>query len=488
MSLEEIQAAPSAKKWAANSFAISIIAHAAIAVLAVFIVAMVYEDKPQAEFVSDPPPRPRMEPRKLEMKVRANQLQRRSARPKLAPRLAAMTPSQIALPEIKKFSDSKQKVKRNASVLGNVGSGLGIGGGFGDGLGGGGGGFGLPQVMQDRCNPASRMARLQKSGGDARAEAAVSKGLQFIAGDQNSDGSFGQQYKVGMTGLALLAFLGHCETPDSPQFGVNVSKALEYLIGVATKGNDCELRTPGFNHWGYEHAIATYALCEAYTITRMEGLKAVVGPAVQRLIYGQSADGGWRYELNKESSDTSVAAWCIQALKAAHLTGLNLPDVDKALDRGTDYIQNMIRDDGAVYYAGKGFVNEGSLDGAGALCLQIWKKGDMRHTRKTLERIVKRADQFDWNGPNANLYSWYYETQACFQRGGSQWTRWNNAFQMNLIGSQSPDGSWPPTGKQGGGGGLDYHGGGGSKDARVYRTALAVLMLEVYYRYLPASS
>ncbi len=486
MSLEEIQTAPSAKKWAANSFAISVIAHAAIAVLAVFIVAMVYEDKPQAEFSSTPPPRPRMEPRKLEMKVRANQLQRRSSRPKLAPRLAAMTPSQIALPEIKKFSDSKQKVKRNASVLGNVGNGLGIGGGFGDGLGGGGGGFGLPQVMQDRCNPASRMARLQKSGGDARAEAAVTKGLTWLAGDQNSDGSFGQGYKVGMTGLALLAFLGHCETPDSPQFGVNVSKALEYLIGVATKNNG-ELRTPGFNHWGYEHAIATYALCEAYTITRMEGLKGVVAPAVQRIVYGQSPDGGWRYQLDKKESDLSVAAWCIQALKAAHLTGLNLPDVDKTLDEAIKYVEKCTHDDGGVGYM-PGHSPKGGLDGAGVLCMQIWKKGEMRHTRKTLERIVKRADQFDWNGPNANLYAWYYETQACFQRGGSHWTRWNNAFQMSVIGAQGPDGSWPATGGQANAGGLTWYGGGGNKDARVYRTALAVLMLEVYYRYLPSGA
>jgi hypothetical protein len=64
--------------------------------------------------------------------------------------------------------------------------------------------------------------------------------------------------------------------------------------------------------------------------------------------------------------------------------------------------------------------------------------------------------------------------------GGATWTKWNHMFQNEIAGSQSPDGSWPPT--QGGTAGLQSTAEGAGP---IYRTTLCVLMLEVFYRYLP---
>ena len=77
---------------------------------------------------------------------------------------------------------------------------------------------------------------------------------------------------------------------------------------------------------------------------------------------------------------------------------------------------------------------------------------------------------------NINLYLWYNCTMAMFQVGGKPWERWNRAVRDRVIGLQVQGegcdrGSWPPD---------DQY---GTQGGRVYSTALAVLTLEVYYRF-----
>jgi hypothetical protein len=89
-------------------------------------------------------------------------------------------------------------------------------------------------------------------------------------------------------------------------------------------------------------------------------------------------------------------------------------------------------------------------------------------------------DPLSWN-KDAYLYTWYYNTQAMFQKGGDAWKLWNGMFQKELLANQLPDGSYKP--EQAGENGAAATGAAGG-DADVYRTTLCTLMLEVYYRYL----
>ena len=88
-----------------------------------------------------------------------------------------------------------------------------------------------------------------------------------------------------------------------------------------------------------------------------------------------------------------------------------------------------------------------------------------------------------YRGPKADLYAWYYNTQACLMYGGAAWNKWNRMFQDEITQNQNPDGSWPPIGNPKNPGGKlqvdDYDPG------PIYRTTLCILMLEVYYRYIP---
>ena len=72
-------------------------------------------------------------------------------------------------------------------------------------------------------------------------------------------------------------------------------------------------------------------------------------------------------------------------------------------------------------------------------------------------------------------------------RGGDDWEFYNNLFRDQLLKNQNDDGTWKNVG---GGEKVDAVGAlyqGGSPMATHYRTCLAALMLEVYYRFLPAT-
>ena len=128
-------------RWIRNGVLISLGIHLAFLAVAASIVAIRSSFKPQATFFGDPPPLPRLEPRKLEMKVRVQDLQKSSARPRLQPRILAMSPTELGLPEIKtKPKPVQQKVRRTYASVGLTGIGQGIGGGTGTGAGGGMGG------------------------------------------------------------------------------------------------------------------------------------------------------------------------------------------------------------------------------------------------------------------------------------------------------------------------------------------------------------
>src|SRR5262249_48811338 len=76
------------------------------------------------------------------------------------------------------------------------------------------------------------------------------------------------------------------------------------------------------------------------------------------------------------------------------------------------------------------------------------------------------------------LYYYYYASQVMHNLGDKYWETWNPRMRDFLIRTQERDGckkgSWDPDG-------ADW----GKIGGRIYSTSLAVLTLEVYYRYLP---
>ncbi|MDD5260717.1 MAG: terpene cyclase/mutase family protein [Methylacidiphilales bacterium] len=329
-----------------------------------------------------------------------------------------------------------------------------------------------------------RAEAMSRSGGKEASEQAVLNALRWLQKVQNPNGTWGERWPGAMTGLATLCYLGHGETPmTSREFGSTVEKAINALLdaGAKNEGN-MTLRGKDFgdNESTYEHAIATYALCEAYTMTKDERLAPVVTKAVGYILKGQGPDGGWVYRYTKAvPSDTSVSGWQIQALKAAKLTGLPIDGIPDALDKAMKNLDRVYNPKTGAYGYHVPTDRAYSLTGVGVLCKVFWQENIDGSIRQSIKEIMA-GPPVKYDLPTCNLYAWYYHTQACFMVGGGAWAKWNRMFQDEIDRSQDADGSWPPNPKSKEG--LTT---ADTVDGSLYRTCLCTLMLEVYYRYLP---
>jgi hypothetical protein len=349
---------------------------------------------------------------------------------------------------------------------------------FGDGWGGEGNSFsGIPETMRKRCSLADRLDRLAKNGGNEQCEEAVMKALRWLKSTQLPDGSWPGN-KAAMTGFSVLAYLGHCETPNSEEFGDSVTRAIIYLVNLGMKNEgriiSSDLKS---NHWAYEHGIATYALAETYTFCNKLGinipnLDVVTKQAGDIIIKGQGESGGWVYRFAPTNGgDNSVGFWQIQALKACKHTGLWKEGAFKTVSRkALAWLDKSQGKNGAIGYRGPGG-GEPGLTGGGVLCFQMWGKGSSKNVRSGA-KLIRAKTAFKWEEKSANLYYHYYNAQAMINRGGDYWKFYNELFRDELLKNQKEDGSWN----------------NGTPHSTLHmNTCLATFMLEVYYRFLPAT-
>jgi hypothetical protein len=416
-----------------------------------------------------------------------NMLQKRPASPSsaMAKVIAANTvsPTAVPVPDVVVTTPST-----------DFGDSIDFGQGWGSGSMGTGGGFAtIPAAMRKRCSKEDRMERLAQSGGTPACEVAVEKGLEWLMATQNANGSWTNSNVPGMTGLALLAYLGRCETPISEKYGESCLRAITWLVDLGMKQNG-RLATNFASQAGpYEHAIATYALAEAATFSKELGinipnLMEVTQKAGQLIIDNQHPNGGWAYNYATGSgahTDLSVVAWQLQALKACQHTGLEFKGLTRAANRGLDYTEKLQNQQGGFGYNNPNTTHAGnyfSLTGAGVLSLQLWGKGNQAAVRRGA-RYIEQNTKFDYKTEFADLYGHYYEAQAMINRGGQQWRKYNDMFRDQLLRNQASDGSWTQPGANG-----KVRAAGAQYVQNVhYRTCLAILMLEVYYRFLPAT-
>ncbi|MCZ7644387.1 MAG: zf-HC2 domain-containing protein [Planctomycetota bacterium] len=379
------------------------------------------------------------------------------------------------------------------------------------GLGGGGGG-----AFGQRVGGGRRRLALQHGGGQ-KTEAAVDAGLAWLARNQEPDGrwdskKFGgaqgmweakpgdaaRTVDVAVTGMALLAFLGAGHTEKVGKYKENVRNAIDWVIA-----QQADTGTIGHDGGGYGHAIAGMALSEAAAMGRIERTKAAAQKAVDRTCGAgtkweeQSERGGWGYapyQLSTVTGDISNSGWHMMFVKSAKVAGLQVnPASLEGILKYLDAVERGKKEGDP--YSGHRYVYTPQDDisqvrptrcSIGLLCRQFFGTppeelaDGVNHMLETgkLPHSGLKADGAWQDGAGVNLYYCYYGTLVCFQQGGEVWKNWNEALKKALPPTQIKDGgpndgSWDPRGTN-----ADHWG-------RVGQTALSILCLEVYYRYLP---
>jgi len=363
---------------------------------------------------------------------------------------------------------------------------------------------------------AGRGDRLRRFGGNDASESAVELGLRWLARHEHKLGGWDANgfpnacpetdrcndpmaagdpgYSVGVTSLAILAFLGAGYSPKGGEHAEVIERALKYLVKI--QDADGGLTSAGRTNF-YNHSLATWALTEAYAITRDEQWKVPAQRAVDYLVDDQREAGGWDYYTKDASfstrNDTSIAGWAVMALKSAQLARLTVPE--KVFERARKLIASRTdKRTGELVYAdaspGTGRRGEG-LVAVGLVCrfyLGMKEEAPLRAGASRLMRnlpswdkmreAVEKAQRQNALPTDHNMYYWYYGTLAMFQVGGEAWSKWNRAMRDMLVKNQRRDGhrtgSWSPE-----------HSYIGREGGRVWATAVNVLNLEIYYRYLP---
>lgn len=330
---------------------------------------------------------------------------------------------------------------------------------------------------------ATRAELAAQRGGTAASEAAVERGLRWLAAHQLKDGSWHFDLRrspqcrgrcrdhgtipttTGATALALLPFLGAGYTHQDGPYHETVRRGLYYLAGRAIRtprGADLQEGTM------YAHGIATIAVTEACAMTDDKSLRDLAQSAVDFIVHAQHPAGGWRY-FPQQPGDTTVTAWQLMALKSAQLAGLHVPSTTwHAARRFLDSVQS---EDGSQY----GYQTRHPRMSTTAIGLLGRMYLGWRHRHPSLRRGIHVLAE---HGPSPNdLYFNYYATQVLHHFEGRPWMRWNHAMRDMLVETQADDGhesgSWQFS---------EAH----TRDAgRLYNTAMAIMILEVYYRYMP---
>lgn len=358
---------------------------------------------------------------------------------------------------------------------------------------------------------------LGRYGGGADTEAAVGRGLRWLAEHQEPNGAWSPdgfqrhcrhavlcqgrglaEHGVGVSALATLAFLGAGVLPTAAPavtgaagggpgraphpFSRNVQKALDYLLS----------RQDGRGAFGasedsflYSHGLALLAVSEAAALTASPVYRLAAEAGTRFSLSAQQEGGGWDYsDAPSQRSDLSITGWQVLALRAANGAGIEVPE--PSMERTRRLLARLFTPDGQGVYATAGPEAERrtiNMTAVGLLsALLLGSLPEESRMRRAVDRILRHPPDWRstgyWETSFQSYYYWYAATLALFHLQGDPWAAWNTLIKRTILPLQSrsphEDGSWPPEASW-----LGVSGG------RVYSTATAVLTLETYYRYEP---
>jgi len=333
--------------------------------------------------------------------------------------------------------------------------------------------------------------------GDAelRVGAAVTRGLDYLRRKQLDDGSWRSDigYKlmegyrvtssvldqrrsggghVGVSSLAVIAFLAGGHVPGRGPYGRVIERGIEYVLR-SVNPEDGYISENGSRM--YSHAFATLCLAETYGMTHQADLRQKLQDAVDLIVKSQNERGSWRYLPFAKDSDMSITVCQVQALRAARNVGLKVPRT--TIDRAIQYIKDSAVTDNEQYRGSFKYQpryhtrSSFPLTAAGVTALYGAGVYDDEDIERGLDFLQNTHNSLYRRFPHHYFYYYghYYAVQAMFIAGGRYWETYFPRVRGELLAEQRADGSWPNDVGPG----------------PVFGTAVACIVLQIPLRYLP---
>jgi Prenyltransferase and squalene oxidase repeat len=309
---------------------------------------------------------------------------------------------------------------------------------------------------------------------DEDTKKATARALEYLAGKQNSDGSWSDgpyNHNTAITAYAMLAFMAQGHLPGQGHYGPEVAKAARFLMASARKSDGYLVGARGGNM--YCHAMATLALAELWGQSGDDDIKPVLQKAVDLIVRSQNPQGGWRYEPAPTGADISVTIMTVMALRSGKNGGIHVPDT--TLKKAIEYIRRCYnRPSGGFAYQPGGHPGF-ARTAAGACVLILAGEYSDKEIPPAIAYLKKNFDS-----PVHFYYGHYYASHAMHSYAGvnpkdgpKDWSDWYGRLVTYFVKSrvQSSDGSWTNTNRR--------------EVGPVYQTSIAVIVLSVPAHYLP---
>ncbi len=319
--------------------------------------------------------------------------------------------------------------------------------------------------------------------------------------DEKAVGAGKPAYDVGVSGLALCAFLGAGYTNRGKHpYARVIGRGLRSLKKMQDAEGCFGPRRP--ERYRYNHAACSLAMVEAYGMTRSAIYRSSAQKSLDYIKQCRNPHAAWSYGMPPFRSDTSTTAWMVAVLHSAgRLNGymkrrgrsepLEIDDgalkgvrkwLDKVTDAETGRVKYRVGLSSDVRPQEKAFSpDKTEATTAIGILARIYSGEDPRKSaviKHGTALCLKKLPRWDAKGSSVEVYYWYFATLAMYQLGGDNWGTWSVALEKALLPNQRNDtthcefkGSWNPIGPWGADGG------------RVYSTAMLAMCLQAAYRY-----
>ena len=421
-----------------------------------------------------------------------------------------------------------------------------------------------PPATYQLRNLASRRDAAMKFGGTRESENAVERSLRWLAASQSPDGRWdaedfgagqvsvdengvdrkfaGREADTGLTALVTLAFLGAGYTHEGGRYAVEVDRALDWLIEQQQPdGNLCGEA----EHYArmYCHAMATYALAEAYGMQQ----DTVLGPIIDPFVVRTSTDfaamaaavaaakatsqnglllvaadtthrqmeadriassqrkvddlrlrsalskavaftisqqdprsGGWRYKQPQEG-DVSMFGWQMMSLKSAEIAGVFVPA--KTRQRMNEFLNSVRQGKNGGLFGYQRNVRKGETDSepvTPTMTAEALFCQQMLGYPQDSSSNTESIAYLMRNTPRLSELNYYYWYYGTLAMYQNGGRAWQD---WNKVVREVLISEQVKSGRTAGS--WDPNDQWGRYGGRLYSTALATLTLEVYYRFLP---
>jgi len=201
----------------------------------------------------------------------------------------------------------------------------------------------------------------------------------------------------------------------------------------------------------------------------LRGTAEAIRKGIELTSTSQSPAGGWTY-IPGSGDEGSVTVTQVQALRAAHNTGFVVPN--GTIENAVRYIERCSTPEGGIRYSlWSGGGARLAISAAAVATLYNAGEYDAPIAERCLDYVTAqfRATKDFRKGSGHDFYCHLYASQGFYMAGDELWDEYFPETRDHLLDQQDDaDGSW-----------------GGNYLGKTYGTSIALIILQLPYKYLP---